>query len=48
MAAELNARLRYTAIDEILEAGLHLWLSDFIERINRLGQSVHNSYLEVV
>lgn len=48
MAAELNARLRYTAIDEILEAGLHPWLSDFIGRINQLGQAVHHSYLEVV
>ena len=33
MAAELNARLRYTAIDEILDAGLHPWLSDFIGRV---------------
>lgn len=48
MAAELNARLRYTGIDEILDAGLHLWLTDFIGRIHQLGQSVHNSYLEVV
>ena len=48
MAAELNARLRYTAIDEILDAGLHPWLSDFIGRINQLGQAVHHSYLEVV
>jgi len=48
MAAELNARLHYTAIDEILEAGLHPWLSDFIGRINQLGQAVHHSYLEVV
>ncbi len=43
MAAELNARLRYTDIDEILEAGLHPWLTDFIECIRQLGQTVHNS-----
>ena len=48
MAAELNARLRYTGIDEILEAGLHPWLTDFIERIRQLSQTVHHSYLEVV
>ncbi len=48
LAAELNARLRYTGIDEILASGLHLWLSDFIAQIRHLGQTVHESYLEVV
>jgi uncharacterized alpha-E superfamily protein len=48
LAAELNARLRYTGIDEILGSGLHLWLTDFIARVRHLGQTVHESYLEVV
>lgn len=48
LAAELNARLRYTGIEEILDAGLHLWLTDFIQRIRHLGETVHHSYLEVV
>lgn len=48
LAAELNARLRYTGIDEILALGLHLWLTDFIAQVRHLGQTVHESYLEVV
>ncbi|MDF0729125.1 alpha-E domain-containing protein [Pseudomonas entomophila] len=48
LAAELNARLRYTGIEEILDAGLHLWLTDFIQRVRHLGETVHQSYLEVV
>jgi uncharacterized alpha-E superfamily protein len=48
LAAELNARLRYTGIDEILGLGLHLWLTDFISQVRHLGQTVHESYLEVV
>ncbi|AZD29356.1 alpha-E domain-containing protein [Pseudomonas chlororaphis] len=48
LAAELNARLRYTAIDEILGFGLHLWLTDSISQVRHLGQTVHESYLEVV
>ncbi|MES2817592.1 MAG: alpha-E domain-containing protein [Pseudomonadota bacterium] len=48
MAAELDARLRYTHIDEVLEEGLHAWLSDFIRLIRRLADAIHCSYLEVV
>jgi uncharacterized alpha-E superfamily protein len=48
MAAELDARLRYTAIDEILEQGLHVWLNDFILLMRELANSIHCSYLEAV
>jgi uncharacterized alpha-E superfamily protein len=48
LAAELNARLRYTSIDEILDEGLHAWLSNFILSIRQLADAIHCSYLEVV
>lgn len=48
MAAELDARLRYTSIDEVLDEGLHVWLTDFILLVRQLGSSVRTSYLEVV
>ena len=47
LAAELDARLRYTSIKEVLDEGLHAWLTDFIERVDDLGQAIHKSYLEV-
>jgi uncharacterized alpha-E superfamily protein len=48
LAAELDARLRYTSIDEVLEEGLHVWLTDFILQIRDLGAAIHTSYLEAV
>lgn len=48
MAAELDARLRYTSIEEVLDEGLHVWLTDFILLVRQLGSSIHTSYLEVV
>ncbi|MGL4318001.1 MAG: alpha-E domain-containing protein [Pseudomonas sp.] len=48
LAAELDARLRYTSIDEVLDEGLHVWLTDFILLVRQLGSSIHTSYLEVV
>lgn len=47
MAAELEARLRYTSIDEVLDEGLHAWLTDFILLVRQLAQAIHRSYLEV-
>ena len=46
LAAELEARLRYTGIEEILEQGLHAWLSGFILLINQLADAIHSAYLE--
>ena len=48
LAAEFEARLRYTGIDEILEDGLHSRLTEFIEAIRELARAVQSSYLEVV
>ncbi|SDH58534.1 Uncharacterized conserved protein, Alpha-E superfamily [Pseudomonas benzenivorans] len=47
LAAELEARLRYTSIDEVLGEGLHAWLTDLIQQVRQLGQAIHGSYLEV-
>ncbi|NQD95448.1 alpha-E domain-containing protein [Pseudomonas sp. CrR25] len=47
LAAELEARLRYTGINEVLEEGLHAWLTDFIQQVRELGQAIQASYLEV-
>ena len=46
--AEFEARLRYTGIDEILEAGLHSRLTEFIDTVRELARAIHRSYLEVV
>jgi len=46
LAAEMDARLRFTAIDEILEEGLHAWLTDFIPLVRELGDAIYSSYLE--
>jgi len=48
LAAELEARLRYTSIDEVLDEGLHAWLTDLILLVRDLGHAIHSSYLEVV
>jgi uncharacterized alpha-E superfamily protein len=47
LSAELEARLRYTSIKEVLDEGLHAWLTEFILLVRRLGQSIQSSYLEV-
>jgi len=46
MAAELEARLCYTAIEDVLVTGLHEWLSDYIQRVRQLGDAIHSAYLE--
>jgi len=46
LAAQLDARLRYTGIDEILGEGLHEWLNEFIPLVAQLGDAIHTSYLE--
>ncbi|HRL94012.1 MAG: alpha-E domain-containing protein [Pseudomonas sp.] len=46
LVAELDARLRYTGIDDILAEGLHGWLSDFILQVRELANAIHSAYLE--
>lgn len=46
MAAELDARLRYTDINEVLEEGLEDWINDYLGLLNELGTVIHTAYLE--
>ena len=46
LVAELDARLRYTGIDDILAEGLHGWLSDFLLQVRELANAIHSAYLE--
>ncbi|MDD1014881.1 alpha-E domain-containing protein [Pseudomonas rubra] len=48
LAAEVDARLRYTSIDEILAEGLHPWLTHYIPLVRELGNAIHSAYLEAV
>uniref|UniRef100_UPI0039B44DD3 alpha-E domain-containing protein n=1 Tax=Vibrio vulnificus TaxID=672 RepID=UPI0039B44DD3 len=48
LGAEMDARLRYTGINEILDGGLHAWLTEFIPLVRELGNAIHSSYLEVI
>lgn len=42
------ARIRYGDIKHILDIGTHQYIDDFIYRVNELGQSITQEYLEVV
>ncbi len=48
LAVEIVARLRYIGINEILDGGLHAWLTEFIPLVRELSHAVHSSYLEVI
>lgn len=48
MAAELEARLRYTGIEEVLEEGLQAWIHDYILLVRQLANAIHSAYLEAV
>ena len=48
LAAEVDARLRYTGIDEILAEGLHPWLTHYIPLVRQLGNAIQSAYLEAV
>ncbi len=43
-AGELNARLQFARIDDVLANGLHEYLLDFLERIGALGIEIHHSF----
>lgn len=47
LASEISAALNWGEIAPILNAGVHDWLSDFVDRIHRLGNAIHGGYLEV-
>ena len=44
-AGRLKAELDYGRIDEILATGLHAYLTQFLERINTLGQGISRDFL---
>jgi uncharacterized alpha-E superfamily protein len=44
MAGELHARLHYARIDDVLRAGLHEYLLDFLDRIGDLGNEISDSF----
>lgn len=45
MAARLHADVRAAQIADILREGLHLWLTDFLARINELGSCISRDFL---
>lgn len=47
IASEINARLRYGTIDEVLEYGLKRYLADFLQDMVRLGTAVNTAYMEL-
>jgi len=44
-AGMLHAHLRFGRIEDILEHGLHEWLSDFMDRIYLLGNGISKDFL---
>ena len=43
-AGELQARLEFARMDDIMEAGLHEYLLDFLRRIGELGAEIQRSF----
>lgn len=44
-AGMLRAELEYGRIDDILQTGLHAWLTNFLERVNDLGMRISRNFL---
>jgi uncharacterized alpha-E superfamily protein len=44
-AGRLLADLQYGRIDEILDTGLHAYLTQFLDRVNLLGESITRDFL---
>ena len=44
-AGRLLADLQYSRIDEILDTGLHAYLTQFLDRVNQLGGMIAQDYL---
>jgi len=44
-AGRLRADLQYSRIAEILETGLHAWLTGFLDRVNVLGAGIGRDFL---
>lgn len=44
-AGLLQAQIQYASIDDILQQGLHAYLTQFLERINAIGQGISQDFL---
>ncbi len=44
-AGKLLADLKYARIDEILASGLHMYLTQFLDRVNELGGAISRDFL---
>jgi uncharacterized alpha-E superfamily protein len=44
-AGRLKADLQYGRIDEILDTGLHAYLTQFLDRVNDLGAGIGRDFL---
>ena len=44
-AGMLRAELQFGRIDDILQTGLHAWLTNFLERVNDLGGRISRNFL---
>jgi len=47
IVSEINAKLRYGTIDEVLDYGLKRYLADFLLDMVKLGNSVNAAYMEM-
>jgi uncharacterized alpha-E superfamily protein len=45
LTGKLLAELKYGRIDEIMETGLHLYLTRFLEQINQIGARISAEFL---
>jgi uncharacterized alpha-E superfamily protein len=43
-AGDLNARLEFGRMDEIIAGGLHEYLTDFLDRTGELGAEIHQEF----
>ncbi len=46
IASEINARLRYGTVDEVLSYGLKRYIADFLHDMMRLGEAVNTSFMD--
>jgi uncharacterized alpha-E superfamily protein len=46
LAGQLALRLEYGAVDEILDTGVHRWLTQFLEESAQLANAIREAYLE--
>jgi uncharacterized alpha-E superfamily protein len=45
MAGLLQAQIKFAHIDDILEQGVHAYLTEFLARINDIGQGISQDFL---